>query len=131
MSTAPQYIGIKLVRAVPLPSGEAKKRGYRTEIEDENEPGYEVIYEGGYKSWNPASVFEAAYRTVNKMPFGFAVEAMKNGMRVARGIWQSGYTVSLDKSTGQFMLNHPEGNSVKWEVAPHEDLLADDYIIVQ
>lgn len=47
-----RYIGTKIIQAFPesrgpLPGGEE---------------GYAVIYEDGYRSWSPKSVFEAAYK---------------------------------------------------------------------
>ena len=43
------------------------------------EDGYKVEYPDGYVSWSPKDVFEEAYRLVDGMNFGLAIEAMKNG----------------------------------------------------
>ena len=51
------------------------------------EDGYKVEYPDGYVSWSPKDVFEEAYRLVDGMNFGLAIEAMKNGVRVARKGW--------------------------------------------
>jgi hypothetical protein len=42
-----QYIGVKWIKATPL--------------DKDGQPGYEVEYEGGYRSWSPKDVFEKAY----------------------------------------------------------------------
>lgn len=31
---------------------------------DENDPGYYVVYEDGYKSWSPSAAFESGYTRV-------------------------------------------------------------------
>lgn len=46
------YIGVKRIEAYP------KDR--------DGQPGYTVIYPGGYKSWSPKDVFEAAYFPIEK-----------------------------------------------------------------
>lgn len=57
-----KFIGVKLVDAVVMTAGEARAKGYRVNQDCIDEThGYEVTYEGGYKSWSPADVFEKAY----------------------------------------------------------------------
>lgn len=71
------YIGVKLIKAEPKLKG--------------NIEGYQVIYtqpDGSeYTSWSPKDVFEEAYRLVNGMSFGLAIEALKLGHKVARTGW--------------------------------------------
>lgn len=65
--------------------------------EDGDDEGYLVEYvDGGksnhpdfkgYISWSPREVFARAYRPVNGMTFGTALEAMKEGKKVARSGW--------------------------------------------
>ena len=57
------YAGIKFVEARPMAALDAQKEGYRCTSEQlaQNAPGYEVEYEGGYKSWSPRDVFDQAY----------------------------------------------------------------------
>lgn len=55
-----KYIGVKEVSAVPMSYNEAIEKGYRVSDTVATE-GYEVEYEGGYKSWSPKDVFEKAY----------------------------------------------------------------------
>jgi len=52
-----------------------------------NEEGYKVVYPDGYVSWSPKDVFEEAYHKTNGMTFGLAIEAMKQGFKVARSNW--------------------------------------------
>lgn len=57
-----KFIGVKMIEAVEMTAGEARAKGYRVNQDCVDEThGYEVIYEGGYKSWSPADVFEKAY----------------------------------------------------------------------
>jgi hypothetical protein len=93
------YIGTKKINAAPLTRQEYNDlRGWELPA-DENgdDEGYLVEYidspsnnvEGfaGYVSWSPKDVFERAYRVVDGMSFGLAVEALKMGERVARAGW--------------------------------------------
>lgn len=79
-----KYIGTKVVEAKPMTAQEAISLGYRV---DEEEDGYEVVYENGYKSWSPSSAFGKAYRHVDGMSFGLAIEALKGGKKVSREGW--------------------------------------------
>ena len=47
-----------------------------------NHPDYE-----GYVSWSPKFAFDAAYRENGNLTFGHAIEALKQGKRVAREGW--------------------------------------------
>ena len=86
-----KFIGVKMVEAVPMTAGEAAKKGYRTPVAESAMDlyiaGYEVTYPDGYKSWCPAGVFEKSNRPINDMTFGFAIEALKKGLKVARRGW--------------------------------------------
>ena len=88
------YIGAKMIQAEPATQGEAWARKNKlNETENANivtqmsNEGYRVVYSDGYESWYPKEVFEAAYRPVNAMTFGMAIEAMKQGRKVARAGW--------------------------------------------
>lgn len=101
-----KYLGIKTLSAVPMTRDEAGKsglvRGYNPG--DENCPGYRVVYEDGYESWSPAAVFEKAYRPVDGLTFGYAVEALKHGEKVARKGWNG---------KGMFLFLLPAGTIPK------------------
>lgn len=84
-----KYIRCHLVEATPMTRGAYnKKRGW-TLPKDENpkDKGYLVKYPDGYVSWCPKAQFEAAGRPVDGMTFGMAIEAMKQGKKVARAGW--------------------------------------------
>ncbi len=62
-----QYTGTKTIKACPMSLGEAEKVLGRkidtTAVESrENEEGYLVEYDGGYRSWSPKDVFDKAYK---------------------------------------------------------------------
>lgn len=56
------YIGTKTVSAQPMSAKEALENGYKIGDHKENEDGYEVMYEDGYRSWSPEDVFNKSYR---------------------------------------------------------------------
>lgn len=94
-----RYIGTKLLRAYRMTRGGYNDlRGWETPAdENHDDPGYLVEYlDGGkpnhkdfdhYISWSPADVFERAYRPLDGMTFGLAIEALKMGKKVARRGW--------------------------------------------
>lgn len=62
-----QYTGTKTVKAEPMTKGEAYeknllKKGVELEGYEKDMAGYCVEYSGGYRSWCPAPIFEAAYK---------------------------------------------------------------------
>lgn len=57
------YTGTKTIKAMPMKKTEAEKvlgKSITPATPDDN--GYLVEYPDGYRSWSPASAFEAAYR---------------------------------------------------------------------
>jgi hypothetical protein len=84
-----KFIGIKAVSAEKMNYHAAGSQGlirdYKEDVEDCL--GYKIIYEDGYESWSPASVFEKAYRPTDGLTFGDAIEALKKGKKVARKGW--------------------------------------------
>ena len=138
------------------------------ENEDPNELGRMVQYDqpegkdptpgyDGYVSWSPKFAFDEAYRESGQMNFGHAIEAMKNGKRVARIGWngknmylalQVGSVISSDLARGGIAKAlADEGNSnivigahidmraadgtcvVGW-LASQTDMLAEDWVIL-
>ena len=81
-----QYIGVKLVQAEPMNLVDAEELLGR-KIKPGNEEGYLVEYADGYRSWSPKDEFEKAYRRTDGMTFGHAIQAMKEGLKVARKGW--------------------------------------------
>lgn len=86
-----KFIGVKVIEAVPMTASEALQKDYRVgqngTIIGPTTRGYEVTYEDGYKSWCPADVFEKNNRPIDGMTFGFAIEVLKKGLKVARKGW--------------------------------------------
>lgn len=81
-----KYLGVKIILAIPMMLNQAEEL-LKRKIQDNNEDGYLVEYEDGYKSWSPKEVFEKAYRKTDGLTFGLAIEAMKKGEKVARKGW--------------------------------------------
>lgn len=165
-----KYIGVKLVQSIPLSKGEALNEHLIRLPKDENgltigvsnsehssmykEYGYKVIYEDGYVSWSPKNVFEKAYRIIDGLTFGLAIESVKLGKKLARMEWngkdmyiqlQAGRTlgVPLDGDIPgnmfPFIAMKVSGNSkqlgkdcidlVPW-VASQTDILAEDWYVI-
>ena len=84
-----KYVRCHLVEAMPMTRGAYNKKHGWTLPKDENpkDKGYLVKYPDGYVSWCPKAQFEAAGRPVDGMTFGMAIEAMKQGKKVARAGW--------------------------------------------
>ena len=142
-----QYIGVKLINARPmtrlaynelrgwtLPADEnPEDDGYLVEYMDggqANHPGFI-----GYISWSPKDVFERAYRPTHGMTFGLAIEAMKQGAKVARAGW-NGKCVFLFLVPGStFKVSrppllgiYPEGTEISY--CPHIDMKTADGKVV-
>ena len=146
-----QYIGTKIIQAEPAfridggiySPNEILPKG--TDVEE----GYRVRYPDGYESWSPKDVFEEAYRPTDAMTFGLAIEAAKNGKRIARKGWNgknqyvelatcisytsaAGETVNAEHAAiGNRCLAFvgTSGVQMGW-LASQADMLADDWMIV-
>lgn len=160
-----EYIGTKVLLAMamtraayvayrgwPLPDNEnGDDLGYLVEYTDggkPNDPRHE-----GYISWSPAEQFERAYRSIQQLPFGHAVEALKLGHKVARTGWNgkgmfvylvpaNRYPAATDAAKSHFgadgmvpynaymALVGADGRVSTW--APSgSDALAEDWVIVK
>lgn len=120
-----KYIGTKLINAKPMTRQEYNDfRGWELPAdEDGSDDGYLVEYvDGGdpntkeyvgYVSWSPVDVFNNAYRTVDGLNFGMAIEAMKKGFKVARKGWNGAgmfaYYVPAAKYKAQISVIMDEG----------------------
>lgn len=84
-----QYIRCHIVKATPMTRGCYNKfRGWEMPAnENPDDEGYHVVYPDGYESWCPKAQFEAAGCPIDGMTFGQAIEAMKQGKKVARRGW--------------------------------------------
>lgn len=117
-----QYIGTKMVQAKPAyritdPRGNAylqmKDPNAVCEAGSKIEDGYKVLYADGYESWSPKEVFEEAYREVDGMSFGLALEAVKLGFRAARKGWNG-------KRMYVFLAHEPDFNTPQ-DISEFED----------
>lgn len=134
------YYGTKRITAWPSKS-------------PDGEDGYAVKYADGYTSWSPKAVFEAAYQSIDAMSFGHALQALKDGHRVARAGWNGKGMFLYLVAGSTFIVNRPpllgiysegtqidyrphidmkdaEGKCVPW-LASQADMLADDWVLVE
>ena len=160
-----KYIGTKLIQAKPMSRLEYNEfKGWSLpKDEDGNDEGYLVEYTDGgkpntssydgYVSWSPRIQFENAYRELNLLTFGAAIEALKIGCKLARSGWngKSMFVFLVKGST--FEVNRPpllgiypfgtiinylphidmktaDGSVVPW-LASQTDVLAEDWQIVE
>lgn len=136
------YIGVKLIKAVPMDRQAYNDYRGWTLPDDEvgADAGYLVEYldggqanhpdHAGYISWSPAEVFDRAYRPTAGMTFGLAIEAMKKGAAVARQGWNGkGMWVALTPGSAIELRNarcgHATGKRAA-EILADEALLGDD-----
>ena len=144
MSFAPEYIGVKRVKARPMTQREySNLRGYEQES-DQNPPkdGFMVQYEDGYISWCPKLQFDNANRPITGLTFGHAIEAIKKGFKVARVGWNGkGMWLCLimpgNASHLGFDMQPCIGMKTALDVmqpgwlASQQDMLSDDWQIVE
>lgn len=162
-----KFIGTKQITATPMTRQAYNDyRGWDLPAdEDGNDAGYLVEYldggkpndsrHTGYISWSPKEQFENAYRQTDGMSFGFAIEALKAGKRVARDGWNGkGMWLVLDPGStvtevrpgsayhkaglnGSFTINpHIDMKTATGEMQPgwlasQTDMVADDWQIVE
>ena len=110
----------------------------------------ELGYPDGYESFSPKAVFEAAYRPIDSMNFGLAIEAMKKGKKCRRAGW-NGKNQHIELASA-ISYTSPAGTIVNAEhaaignkaiafcgtsgvqmgwLASQTDMLADDWEIVE
>lgn len=149
------YIGTKIIKARPMTRAEYNVyRGWDLPANENGaDEGMLVEYidggqanhplHNGYVSWSPADVFDRAYRTVENMTFGHALEALKAGQKVARDGWNGkGLWLQLHKPADGGRMTLPfifmcypddakttPGARVPW-LASQTDMLAEDWTIV-
>lgn len=113
------------------------KKIHAEPAEKDGQPGYKVVYPDGYESWSPKGVFESAYHPTDAMLFGHAIEAMKDGQKVARRGWNGkDMWVALQVPDAHSKMGLPyaymktvDNALVPW-VASHSDMLAGDWFIL-
>ncbi len=152
-----KYIGVKLIEAEPMKLGAYNEfKGWQIPAdEDPEREGYRVVYPDGYISWSPKEIFEEAYRQLDKLTFGLAVEALKKGHKLARRGWngrgmfvvyQKGYPQGIpsNKQTAEawgmnegdlficqpyLQIKNVDGSHSMW-VPSINDVLAEDWEII-
>ncbi len=151
-----KYIRTHIVEAEPMTRGDYhKSRGWAEkgwnmpEGATPEDPGYKVVYKDRYVSWCPKGSFEEAGRPIDGMTFGQAIEAMKQGKKVARRGWNGkGMYVFLADEGGDFHTKaeigperracvHPfivmytaQGDFQPGWLASQNDMLSDDWTLV-
>ena len=154
------YIGTKQIKAQPMNRADYNDyRGWELPAdEDGTDEGYLVEYvdggqanhpeHTGYISWSPKAVFEKAYKEIEGMTFGTAIEALRVGLKVARAGWNGKgmFLIHIDPySTDQYKITEGEAlvgtlteyiamktadeKLVPW-LASQTDVLAMDWTIV-
>jgi hypothetical protein len=145
------YVGVKIVQAEPAQRDGVD--GYRVIYPSESSQ------EQGYESWCPKEVFEAHNRPTRDLPFSFALEAARQGKKITREKWfcrgqfvyfQQGYIMKRDNAcnkplfqwmvkkgieeieiVGHFDIKTPDGNIQYGWVPLQEDIIADDWSILE
>lgn len=153
-----KYLGVKLIEAEKMSLETYNNfRGWSIPPnENPKSSGYLVRYTDGYVSWSPKKQFEEAYRTINNLTFGLAIEAVKKGSKIARKGWngknmfvvyQKGYPdgISSNKQTAEawginegdlfivrpyLQLKTADGSHAMWSPST-SDCLAEDWKIVE
>lgn len=130
-----RYIGVKIVNAEPMTREAFEAKHGRTVGGDKRGDGYEVTYEGGYQAWSPNDVFDAAYRPIDALTFGLAIEALKLGKKVARAGWNGKGMFLFLVPGSTFKVNrppllgiYPEGTEINY--CPHIDMKTADGKVV-
>lgn len=142
-----KYIGVKLIEAIKESKDgkDGYKVGYYESIKTDK-----VVYE----SWSPKEVFEEAYRQVDNLNFGIAIELMKKGYKLARKGWngkgmfiyiQNGTTITKDMARNHILkdidgdininshidMKSADDSIVIGWLASQTDMLSDDWYIVK
>ena len=113
---------------------------------DPADEGYVITYRKGapneYVSWCPKGEFEAVSRPIDGMTFGMAIEAMKQGKKVARkgwngkGMWlcvplcDGPKEIPATGIWGKHNAEYAEQNGGKAKVVPYVTMKAADGTIV-
>ena len=136
-----RYLGVKILDAEPMNLGRYNiLRGWQIpENEDPTREGYRVVYSDGYVSWSPKEIFKEAYRRIDDLTFGLAVEVMKKGHKVARKGWNGkGMWVVMVKArdfefselSPHFVIKNVRNSFDTW-VPSIVDTLAEDWEVVE
>lgn len=156
-----KYIRTHIVEAEPMTRGEhLKSKGLKLipGTGSESDEGYFLQYPDGYKSWCPKASFEKSARPIDGMTFGQAIEAMKQGKKVARRGWNGNgmyvwvmpgsivkdcktivdpHLAEIDKAEGEIRflgsvrMRTATGDVLTGWLASQTDMLSEDWTIVE
>jgi hypothetical protein len=113
--------------------------------------GYKVVYsepdKPDYVSWCPKDIFERHNRETSAMPFSHALEAVKQGKKIARKGWNgkgmflfladsAGFDTRADvprglPSTPSIVMKTADDRFLVGWLASQTDMLSDDWFIVE
>ena len=138
-----KYIGTRIINAEKCRAWQSVgnhilgDEGYKIELND-------------YTLWSPKDVFEKYYHCMDGLPFGFAIEAVKNGFKAQRKGW-NGKNQYIELATNVSYINHDgetmnvnheqmgnksiafvgtSGTQLGW-LASQADMLSEDWIILK
>ena len=131
-----KYLGVKILDAEPM-----SEASFINNVKNEDVPqsclcrdGYKVTYEDGYVSWSPKEVFEKAYRPINGITFGLAIEALKQGKKVARTEWigKNAYLLLIhgDEQLSCIVIHKVNNILDRW-LPDETSIFAEDWMIVE
>lgn len=151
------YIGTKIVHLKPMNRAEyCTYRGWKIPAnENPADEGYLVEYtdggepndprHAGYISWSPKAQADAAYRPMDVLTFGLAVEALRKRLRATRkgwngkGMWLSwvdpiDYNITSFRMLGYekrpfIAMRTADASIVPW-IASQTDILAEDWVVL-
>lgn len=146
-----KYIRTNIVEAKPMTRGEYNDyRGWTLPADENGEDaGYLVKYHDGYVSWCPKKEFDECSRGITGMSFGYAIEMLKQGKKLARAGW-NGKSQYIELASNISYVNRQSeiinvdhdaignqaiafvgtsGVQLGW-LASQADMLADDWVLV-
>lgn len=129
-----KYIGVKIVNAEPQFKRTTKTVGGKI-VDSKGEDGCKVVYEDGYISWSPKDAFEKAYRRIDAMTFGLAIEALNISKAVRRKSWDDNRQIFIWYEEGNIvkniMLEDSKHIPIEHWSASQDDILAEDWMVVE
>lgn len=133
-----KYLGVKIVDAEPMCEFDFLKFSDKGKAivssEYINRLGYKVTYEDGYVSWSPKEVFEKAYRLITGLTFGLAIEALKQGKKVARTEWigKDAYLMLVhgDEQLSCIVIHKVNNILDRW-LPDETSIFAEDWMIIE
>lgn len=155
--TMKTYLGVQFTEAEPMNLGDYLEFKGRM-LPDEEDPltrGYMIKHSNERFTWTPKGFFDRFCKLEGDLNLGLAVEAVKQGERVARHCWtekgtwitlQKGYPAGIEcnknsaeayniklgtviKVLPYFVMKNADDSFSPW-IPNQSDLMADDYYII-